>query len=166
MDSWDASTVSPSINSNRKRVALCHGAGGQYLGRTVCVASVCKAGPIGCGGGCGHRQPERRWADPRSWQPRRAAVLFDCRLHGRMAHARSASVRKIHRIAPFALRNQGPDGDQRDAARQIYVANFFFSSCPMVCPKMLANLRRIQAAFQNDAQVGWFHTRSCPMSTL
>lgn len=61
---------------------------------------------------------------------------------------------QIHRIAPFALRNQQGQTVTRDSlAGKIYVANFFFSSCPMVCPKMLANLRRIQTAFQDDAHV-------------
>ncbi len=61
---------------------------------------------------------------------------------------------KLHRIAPFSLRNQQDRLVSEQSLRgKIYVANFFFSSCPSVCPKMLANLRRIQDAFASDPGV-------------
>lgn len=60
----------------------------------------------------------------------------------------------LHRIAPFSLRNQqGQVISEQSLRGKIYVANFFFSSCPSVCPKMLANLRRIQDAFASDPGV-------------
>lgn len=60
----------------------------------------------------------------------------------------------LHRVAPFSLRNQqGQVVSEQSLRGKIYVANFFFSSCPSVCPKMLANLRRIQDAFAADPSV-------------
>lgn len=61
---------------------------------------------------------------------------------------------RIHHIAPFSLRNQEGESISEQTLRgKIYVANFFFSSCPQVCPKMLANLRRIQDAYATDPSV-------------
>ena len=60
----------------------------------------------------------------------------------------------IHKIAPFSLRNQqGELITQASLAGKIYVVNFFFSSCPGICPKMASNLRRIQTAFASDEDV-------------
>lgn len=61
---------------------------------------------------------------------------------------------KIHRIAPFSLRNQQGDVvSNATLAGKIYVANFFFTSCPGICPKMATNLLRVQTAFASDDDV-------------
>lgn len=68
--------------------------------------------------------------------------------------ADSERYRAIHRIAPFSLRNQLGEVVSNDTLRgKIYVANFFFSSCQAICPKMVKNLRNIQSTFQDDADV-------------
>jgi protein SCO1/2 len=36
---------------------------------------------------------------------------------------------------------------------KIWVVNYFFTSCPTICPKMMASMRLIQQAFLNDKQV-------------
>jgi Uncharacterized protein SCO1/SenC/PrrC, involved in biogenesis of respiratory and photosynthetic systems len=36
---------------------------------------------------------------------------------------------------------------------KIIVANFFFTHCPIVCPKMTRNLKEVQESFINDEQV-------------
>ena len=33
---------------------------------------------------------------------------------------------------------------------KVWVVHFFFTSCPSICPKMIANLRLVQKAFGND----------------
>lgn len=61
---------------------------------------------------------------------------------------------KIHRIAPFSLRNQaGAQIANANLAGKIYIANFFFTGCPGICPKMATNLRRLQDAFRSDDDV-------------
>ena len=42
---------------------------------------------------------------------------------------------------------------QASLAGKIYVANFFFTSCPGICPKMTSHLLRIQRAFASDDEV-------------
>ena len=63
-------------------------------------------------------------------------------------------VKKYHKIAPFALTNQnGETITDRDYKDKIYVADFFFTTCPTICPKMTANMGEIQKAILNDPQV-------------
>lgn len=68
--------------------------------------------------------------------------------------ATDPKLKQIHTIAPFRLVNQ--DGDtitEQDLEGKIYVVNFFFTICPSVCPKMTANLERVQEAFANDDSI-------------
>jgi protein SCO1/2 len=60
----------------------------------------------------------------------------------------------IHTIAPFNFVNQnGETITERSFQDKIYVANFFFTICPGVCPRMTANLLTIQEAFKADENV-------------
>jgi protein SCO1/2 len=36
---------------------------------------------------------------------------------------------------------------------KIIVANFFFTHCPVVCPKMMKNIKTVQDAYRNDDEV-------------
>ncbi|MGZ3456406.1 MAG: SCO family protein [Polyangiales bacterium] len=59
-----------------------------------------------------------------------------------------------HTIASFAFVDAYGHPVTREGLRgRIYVANFFFSSCPVVCPKMAATFRRIQDTYERDADV-------------
>src|SRR5690349_19783274 len=58
-------------------------------------------------------------------------------------------TRNEHIIEDFELLNQ--DGNKRSLQElkgQIIIANFFFTHCPVVCPKMTGNLNRINRQFQ------------------
>ena len=51
-----------------------------------------------------------------------------------------------HKIADFNLVNQhGSNTTRKDWDGKIVVANYFFTHCPAVCPKMTYNLKRVQA---------------------
>lgn len=57
-----------------------------------------------------------------------------------------------HRIANYTLVNQqGRSATVTDWGNKIVVANFFFTHCPVVCPKMVRNLKNVQAAYRNDS---------------
>ena len=63
-------------------------------------------------------------------------------------------VKKYHRIADFSLLNQNGDTiTQENYTNKIYVADFFFTTCPTICPSMKANLVEVQAALANDSEV-------------
>ena len=62
--------------------------------------------------------------------------------------------KKFHKIAPFSLTNQnGLTVTEKDYMNKIYVADFFFTTCPSICPKMTANMGLIQENIKNDNQV-------------
>ncbi|MFT4838252.1 MAG: protein SCO1/2 [Nonlabens sp.] len=63
-------------------------------------------------------------------------------------------VKKYHKIAPFELVNQNADTiTQDDYTGKIYVADFFFTTCPTICPVMTKNMMLVQEAFINDPEV-------------
>ena len=59
-----------------------------------------------------------------------------------------------HRVGNFKLLNQ--DGDtttQADLRGKVYVADFFFTTCPTICIDMAKNMRKLQAEFAHDDDV-------------
>lgn len=51
-------------------------------------------------------------------------------------------------VRDFSLTNQnGQTVSLKDWKNKIVVADFFFTHCPLVCPKMTNNLKKVQAAF-------------------
>jgi len=58
---------------------------------------------------------------------------------------------QIHTIDTFSLTNQeGKSISNASFKGNIYVADFFFTICPSICPKMTSNMMRIQEAFNSD----------------
>ena len=54
-------------------------------------------------------------------------------------------VKKFHTIAPFSMTNQnGETITERDYENSIYVADFFFTTCPSICPIMTKNMYALQ----------------------
>src|ERR1700739_3135664 len=54
-------------------------------------------------------------------------------------------------VQPFFFRNQeGKLISNKDVAGKVYVAEYFFTTCKGICPKMNNNLRTIYEAFRND----------------
>ncbi|CAM4131538.1 SCO family protein [Flavobacterium antarcticum] len=63
-------------------------------------------------------------------------------------------VRKYHTIADFSFTNQnGKTITQKDYEGKIYVADFFFTTCETICPRMTSNMVEIQKATMNDRKV-------------
>ena len=61
---------------------------------------------------------------------------------------------KYHSIADFSFINQnGKTITQKDYEGKIYVADFFFTTCGSICPKMSTNLSEIQTAFAHNPKV-------------
>lgn len=62
--------------------------------------------------------------------------------------------RKYHTIADFSLVNQnGETITQKDYENKIYVADFFFTTCPTICPIMTKNMADIQRRIKNKNDV-------------
>lgn len=63
-------------------------------------------------------------------------------------------VAKNHKIADFAFTNQnGMTITQKDYKGKIYVADFFFTTCPTICPIMTTNMAWLQEQIKNDPKV-------------
>lgn len=55
-------------------------------------------------------------------------------------------------LQPFSFTNQnGKVITERDVDGKVYVAEFFFTTCKGICPKMNANMRRIFDTYKNDS---------------
>ncbi len=61
---------------------------------------------------------------------------------------------KDHRIADFELINQeGRTITQKDFEGKIYVADFFFATCPSICPIMSGHIAELQKVFAQEEGV-------------
>ena len=62
--------------------------------------------------------------------------------------------KKYHTISDFALVNQNGDTiTQENYKDKIYVADFFFTTCPTICPIMTKNMAEIQTAVLGDPEI-------------
>lgn len=63
-------------------------------------------------------------------------------------------VKKYHTIADFELTNQnGKQVSQKDYKDKIYIADFFFTTCPSICPIMTKNMVAIQDEILTDTDI-------------
>lgn len=61
---------------------------------------------------------------------------------------------KDHPISDFQLTNQ--NGESKSLVNwenRIVIADFFFTHCPSICPKMTNSLKKIQAAYTHDQHI-------------
>src|SRR5689334_14190188 len=59
-----------------------------------------------------------------------------------------------HTIPSFTFLNQeGKAVGDKDLDGKIYVANFFFATCPTICPKMNYNVKGLTEKFGKDNEV-------------
>lgn len=61
-------------------------------------------------------------------------------------------VSKNHKIADFNLIDQnGENFSTKDLEGKYYVTDFFFTTCPTICPDMSSQLVRVQNAYKENA---------------
>lgn len=66
----------------------------------------------------------------------------------------SKEEENFHKIPDFNLTNQlGEKVTQKTFENKIYVTDFFFTSCPGICPKMTRNMFKIQEEFKDDSDI-------------
>ena len=62
-----------------------------------------------------------------------------------------------HVVGAFRFKTQaGEDFSQDQWKNKIVVANYFFTSCPSVCPKLMSALRRVQARESDKVLINSF----------
>ena len=63
----------------------------------------------------------------------------------------SPALQKIHEIPEFSLTDQEGQQVTKDTFKgKIYVASFFFVTCPGICPQLTRNMGLLQEEFLND----------------
>jgi len=61
---------------------------------------------------------------------------------------------KIHNIPSFSFKDQeGNNFTDANVEGKIYVANFFYTKCRGICPKMTTKMSLLQEAFKNDSMI-------------
>lgn len=67
---------------------------------------------------------------------------------------RTEEEKTFHKIPDFKLVNQlGDTITQKTFEGKIYITDFFFTSCPGICLKMMGNMTRLQEEFIDDPEV-------------
>jgi protein SCO1/2 len=66
----------------------------------------------------------------------------------------SSEYKNIHSIPSFSFTNQnGETVTEKTVDGKIYVADFIFTKCGSICPKMMSNMSLVQTAFKDDKDV-------------
>lgn len=66
----------------------------------------------------------------------------------------AADIAAGHKVEAFEFTNQNNEQVTNETFEgKIYVADFFFTSCGSICPKMTRNMATLQDAFMNDDDV-------------
>jgi len=68
--------------------------------------------------------------------------------------ASSPAYKNIHTIPAFSFSNQNGEAvTEKTVEGKIYAADFIFTRCGSICPKMTSNMSKVQEAFKDDADV-------------
>jgi protein SCO1/2 len=88
-------------------------------------------------------------------QPKKTLTIYQpSMVNAELVDSTLQHVKKYHTIADFSLTNQnGKTITQRDYKDKIYIADFFFTTCPTICPVMTKNMAGIQEQIIDDDDV-------------
>ncbi len=88
-------------------------------------------------------------------QPKKTLAIYQpAMVNAELVDSTLQHVKKYHTIADFSLTNQnGRNITQQDYADKIYIADFFFTTCPTICPIMTKNMANIQERIIDDEDV-------------
>tara|TARA_R110000868_G_scaffold119071_2_gene315499 strand:+ start:323 stop:979 length:657 start_codon:yes stop_codon:yes gene_type:complete len=81
---------------------------------------------------------------------RKLPVYAPSQINPDLVDAEKQKVTKNHRIADFSLTNQdGETFNSKNLEGKFYVTDFFFTTCPTICPDMSSQLQRVQKKYSN-----------------
>lgn len=88
-------------------------------------------------------------------QPKKTLTIYQpSMVNTELVDSTLQHVKKYHTIADFSLTNQnGKTITQSDYKGKIYIADFFFTTCPTICPVMTKNMAGIQKQIIDDDDV-------------
>src|SRR5919202_362143 len=57
----------------------------------------------------------------------------------------------LSNVQPFSFTNQdGKQVTERDVEGKVYVTEYFFTTCPGICPRLNSNMMKIYEAYKNE----------------
>lgn len=84
----------------------------------------------------------------------RLKVINPSDVNAALVDSSVAHIKEGHTIGDFSFTNQlGAVITQEDLKGKIYVADFFFTTCGGICPKMTKQLQRVQQEFSGDSRL-------------
>lgn len=87
-------------------------------------------------------------------KPRKLKILAPADLNPELVDSSKSNVTRMHRVGDFSLINQnGEKVTPETFEGKVYVADFFFTTCPNICPKMTKQMHRASKAFEDDDRV-------------
>jgi protein SCO1/2 len=88
-------------------------------------------------------------------QPKKVLPVYQpADFNSELVDSTMVHVKKYHTIADFSLTNQNGETITQDFYKdKIYVADFFFTTCPTICPIMTDNMVYLQSRIANDKDV-------------
>jgi protein SCO1/2 len=87
-------------------------------------------------------------------KPEKLPILGNKEAVVKMVDGKQITDTLYHQIPDFEFINQDSSNiTQKDYAGKIYVADFFFTTCPTICPKMKTQMLRIYEKFKDNPKV-------------
>lgn len=87
-------------------------------------------------------------------KPQRLKVYNPTDINPKLVSPDIKNVYANHKIRDFKLVNHLGDTITQELFKdKIYVTDFFFTTCPSICPKMSTQMQRVQAAYASDDRV-------------
>lgn len=88
-------------------------------------------------------------------KPKKSLPIFNpSDVNPEMVDSTVQYIANKHHITDFSFTNQnGKTITQKDYEGKVYVADFFFTTCGSICPKMTTNMVDVQKAFLNNPKV-------------
>jgi len=93
-------------------------------------------------------------------KPKQLPVYNPSDINPKLVDESVQGVTQMHRIGSFSLTNQnGKNITEKDYEGKIYVADFFFVTCPTICPKMTKQMERVVDKFKSNNHIAFLsHT--------
>jgi len=88
-------------------------------------------------------------------KPKRVLPVYDpYQVNTELVDSTMQEVRKYHKISDFKLLSHTGDSITQDVYKgKVYVADFFFTTCQTICPKMTQNMSKLQKALLHEKEV-------------
>ena len=62
-----------------------------------------------------------------------------------------SKLEPIGRVLPFSFTNQdGKTFTENDVAGKVFVTEYFFTTCPSICPRMNTNMKKVYEQYKHD----------------